>query len=48
VPLVYVSHRSANAKLSAGVLADLAPTMLHLMNLEQPQEMTGCNLVEFN
>ena len=48
VPLIYVSHRSANAKLSAGVLADLAPTMLHLMNLEQPQEMTGCNLVEFN
>jgi 2,3-bisphosphoglycerate-independent phosphoglycerate mutase len=48
VPLVYVSSRSGNAKLSSGVLADLAPTLLHLMNLEQPAEMTGRNLVEFN
>jgi 2,3-bisphosphoglycerate-independent phosphoglycerate mutase len=48
VPLVYVSSRNANAKLSSGVLADLAPTLLHLMDLEQPAEMTGCNLVEFN
>jgi 2,3-bisphosphoglycerate-independent phosphoglycerate mutase len=43
-----VSSRNANAKLSSGVLADLAPTLLHLMDLEQPAEMTGCNLVEFN
>jgi 2,3-bisphosphoglycerate-independent phosphoglycerate mutase len=48
VPLVYVSSRNANATLSSGVLADLAPTLLHLMNLEQPAEMTGRNLVEFN
>ena len=48
VPLVYVSSRSASATLSAGVLADLAPTLLHLMKLEQPEEMTGRNLVEFN
>ena len=48
VPLVYVSSRNGNATLSAGVLADLAPTLLHLMNLEQPAEMTGRNLVEFN
>lgn len=48
VPLVYVSSRNSNAKLSSGVLADLAPTLLHLMNLEQPEEMTGRNLVEFN
>jgi len=48
VPLVYVSSRNGNAKLSSGVLADLAPTLLHLMNLEQPKEMTGHNLVEFN
>ena len=48
VPLVYVSSRNHNVKLSAGVLADIAPTLLHLMNLEQPEEMTGGNLVEFN
>jgi 2,3-bisphosphoglycerate-independent phosphoglycerate mutase len=48
VPLVYVSSRNSNAKLSSGVLADIAPTLLHLMNLEQPKEMTGHNLVEFS
>jgi 2,3-bisphosphoglycerate-independent phosphoglycerate mutase len=48
VPLVYVSSRSGNAKLSSGVLADLAPTLLHLMNIAQPIEMTGHNLVEFS
>jgi 2,3-bisphosphoglycerate-independent phosphoglycerate mutase len=48
VPLVYVSGRNGNAKLSSGVLADLAPTLLHLMSLEQPKEMTGRNLVEFS
>ncbi|MDC9719704.1 MAG: 2,3-bisphosphoglycerate-independent phosphoglycerate mutase [Gammaproteobacteria bacterium] len=48
VPLVYVSSRSQQATLSSGVLADLAPTLLHLMGVEQPEEMTGSNLVEFS
>jgi 2,3-bisphosphoglycerate-independent phosphoglycerate mutase len=48
VPLVYVSNRGGDAKLSSGVLADLAPTLLHLMNIKQPIEMTGHNLVEFS
>ena len=48
VPLVYVSSRNGNAKISSGVLADIAPTLLHLMNLARPEEMTGRNLVEFN
>jgi 2,3-bisphosphoglycerate-independent phosphoglycerate mutase len=34
-----------NATLSAGRLADLAPTLLHLMGLETPPEMTGKNLI---
>jgi|TARA_B110000902_G_scaffold263949_1_gene344180 2,3-bisphosphoglycerate-independent phosphoglycerate mutase len=33
------------ATLSAGRLADLAPTLLHLMGLETPPEMTGKNLI---
>ena len=31
---------------SGGKLADLAPTMLDLMNLEKPEEMTGESLIE--
>ena len=43
VPLVYVGRR---AKLQHGSLRDLAPTVLALMGLPQPPEMTGHNLVE--
>lgn len=31
---------------SGGVLADLAPTMLHLLGVEQPAEMTGRSIIE--
>jgi len=43
VPLVYVGRK---AKLQHGSLRDLAPTVLALMGLPQPPEMTGHNLVE--
>ena len=43
VPLVYVGRK---AKLHHGSLRDLAPTVLALMGLPQPPEMTGHNLVE--
>ncbi len=29
-----------------GILADIAPTLLYLMGLDQPAEMTGTNLIE--
>ena len=45
VPIVVVSDRVA--KVENGVLADVAPTVLKLMGLEQPEEMTGKALVEF-
>ncbi len=35
-----------NLKLHAGKLADIAPTILELMKLEKPQEMTGKSLIE--
>ena len=42
VPLVYVGHRKASiAEPLVGTLADLAPTILTLMDIEQPKEMTG-------
>ena len=43
VPLVLIGK---DAKLKEGRLADLAPTMLDLMNLPKPQEMTGESLIE--
>ena len=34
-----------NAKLKEGKLADLAPTMLDIMGLEKPEEMTGESII---
>lgn len=46
VPLILVTSNK-NLKLkSGGKLADLAPTMLDLMNLEKPEEMTGISLLD--
>ena len=46
VPLILVTNNK-NLKLkSGGKLADLAPTMLDLMNLEKPEEMTGISLLD--
>lgn len=45
VPLIYIG-RPANLA-QTGVLADLAPTLLRMMGLPQPAEMTGRALVEF-
>lgn len=44
VPLIYVG-RAADMLPTTGALSDIAPTMLHLMGLEKPAEMTGHNLV---
>jgi 2,3-bisphosphoglycerate-independent phosphoglycerate mutase len=46
VPLMMVSEAHRGWKLrSGGRLADIAPTVLMLMGLEQPKEMTGQNLL---
>ncbi|MDX1633989.1 MAG: 2,3-bisphosphoglycerate-independent phosphoglycerate mutase [Marinobacter sp.] len=44
VPLVYVGPRSVNLA-DDGSLSDVAPTLLALMDMEQPSEMTGHSLV---
>ena len=46
VPCIYVGDRS-NARLSDGILADVAPTLCALMGLQQPKEMSGKVLIEF-
>jgi 2,3-bisphosphoglycerate-independent phosphoglycerate mutase len=43
VPLIYIGNRKL--KLKNGILADIAPTMLDLLNIEQPVEMTGNSLI---
>ena len=45
VPFIYVT-KNKNAKVKNGVLADVAPSILHIMGLEQPADMTGVNLIE--
>jgi 2,3-bisphosphoglycerate-independent phosphoglycerate mutase len=44
VPLVYVGNRHVNFT-GKGTLADIAPSLLCLMGLPQPPEMTGKNLI---
>jgi 2,3-bisphosphoglycerate-independent phosphoglycerate mutase len=43
VPLIYVGRNAVPAK--SGALSDIAPTLLYLMGLEQPSEMTGSSLM---
>ena len=46
VPVILVSEEYKNATLREdGVLADLAPTLLDMMKLDQPAEMTGKSLI---
>ncbi|RXA94261.1 MULTISPECIES: 2,3-bisphosphoglycerate-independent phosphoglycerate mutase [Yersinia] len=40
VPLIYVGNKEVKA-VEGGKLSDIAPTMLSLMEMEIPQEMTG-------
>ena len=44
VPFIYVTENK-NAKVQDGVLADVAPSILHIMGLPQPKEMTGHDLI---
>jgi 2,3-bisphosphoglycerate-independent phosphoglycerate mutase len=48
VPLVYVGDRKLTLQQNGGKLADVAPTMLALLGLPQPAEMTGTNLLQFD
>jgi 2,3-bisphosphoglycerate-independent phosphoglycerate mutase len=47
VPVVYVG-RDAKPTTEEGVLYDIAPTLVYLMGLEQPEEMTGRSLFELS
>ncbi|WP_339411655.1 2,3-bisphosphoglycerate-independent phosphoglycerate mutase [Pseudomonas sp. EA_35y_Pfl2_R5] len=47
VPFIYVGKRPATIR-AGGVLADVAPTLLTLMGLPVPAEMTGTSIVELS
>ncbi len=45
VPFVYVTENK-NAKVENGVLADVAPSILHILGMAQPADMTGQDLIK--
>lgn len=45
VPFVYVTENK-NAQVENGKLADVAPSILHIMGLQQPADMTGRSLIK--
>ena len=45
VPCVYVTANT-DAKVENGILADVAPTLLHIMDIPQPAEMSGKCLIK--
>ena len=45
VPFIYISENK-DAKVANGRLADVAPSILRIMGLEQPASMTGTALIE--
>ena len=45
VPFVWVSNHTEGKTIKDGKLADIAPTMLNVLGLEVPAEMTGENLI---
>lgn len=45
VPLILVDNSRKNVKLRSGVLGDIAPTILEIMEIEKPASMTGSSLI---
>jgi 2,3-bisphosphoglycerate-independent phosphoglycerate mutase len=46
VPFVYVGRRAKVIDGHTGTLADVAPTLIALLGLPKPKEMTGVNLIK--
>ena len=45
VPFILVNYDPAYTLREGGCLADIAPTMIEMMGMEQPKEMTGKSLL---
>jgi 2,3-bisphosphoglycerate-independent phosphoglycerate mutase len=46
VPFILIDDRRRAARLRPGCLADIAPTLLDLMGIDRPPEMTGESLLQ--
>jgi len=46
VPCFLLAQNGKDTQLANGKLADIAPTILDLMNITQPEEMTGKSLIK--
>jgi 2,3-bisphosphoglycerate-independent phosphoglycerate mutase len=47
VHFIYAGPNYEKAVLESGILADVAPTLLYLLGVPKPEEMTGHSLVKF-
>ncbi len=45
VPLIFIDDKRKNLRLESGALGDLAPTILEIMGIEKPHQMTGKSLL---
>ena len=45
VHFLYVAEQAKDIQVESGILADVSPTLLSLLGLKQPAEMTGRNLL---
>ncbi|MDV7338164.1 2,3-bisphosphoglycerate-independent phosphoglycerate mutase [Terasakiella sp. A23] len=46
VPVILINAPEGVSQLDSGSLADVAPTLLQLMGLDQPEDMTGQSLIK--
>lgn len=46
VPFILINKNLKNIKLKTGVLGDIAPTILSLLEIAKPEEMTGKSLIK--
>ena len=46
VPFILIGNEVSDIELEDGRLCDIAPTILQLMNIDQPKEMTGNSLIK--
>jgi 2,3-bisphosphoglycerate-independent phosphoglycerate mutase len=47
VPLILIDDKRKNIRLKSGILGDIAPTILEIMGIEKPEQMTGKSLLKF-
>jgi 2,3-bisphosphoglycerate-independent phosphoglycerate mutase len=45
VPMILVDEQRKQSRLEEGTAIDVAPTVLHLLGVPQPEEMTGHSLI---